>query len=90
MFVQQVFAIHDSKLGAFLRPFFAPSVGAATRSFVDELGRADGEMHKHGEDYDLYHLGTWNDESAQFVNFSMPVLLLAGVHCGLKGGRDVS
>lgn len=62
-----IVSIKDLAVGAFMRPFFAPSTGAAVRSFGDEVKRADSEMAKHPEDYELYKLGEWDDSDGAFV-----------------------
>lgn len=59
----EMLAVKDEALEAYMRPFFAQSVGQAQRMFVDEVNNPQGEMHKHPNDYSLYHLGTWDDET---------------------------
>lgn len=61
-----VVTVNDRALGAFMRPFFAPNVATARRSFADEVNRPDSEMNKHPEDYELHLLGEWDDETAVF------------------------
>lgn len=58
----QIVAIRDRAINAYMRPFFAQSTGQAIRMFQDEVNNKEGEIHKHPDDYDLYHLGEWNDE----------------------------
>lgn len=58
----EVIAIKDRALDAYMRPFYAQTIGQAIRMFQDEIKRPDGEMAKHPDDYDLYHLGTWDDQ----------------------------
>lgn len=61
-----VVTVNDRALGAFMRPFFAPNVAMARRSFTDEVNRPDSEMNKHPEDYELHLLGEWDDGTAVF------------------------
>lgn len=63
-----IVAVRDRALDAYLRPFFVNALGGAIRGFQDEINRADGEMFKHPDDYDLYHLGDWDDETGQFTS----------------------
>lgn len=58
-------AIRDSAMDAYMRPFAAPSTGMAVRSFQDELRRDDSEMRKHPEDYELFKLGEFDEESGK-------------------------
>lgn len=61
-----IVAVRDRALDAFNRPYFAPTTGAAIRAFSDEINRGDSPMNPHAEDYDLFDLGTWDDETGQF------------------------
>lgn len=65
-----IVAVRDRAIDTFGRPFFVQSTAQAIRSFSDELNRqaADNEMNKHPEDYDLYQLGHFNQESGEFTN----------------------
>lgn len=72
---QQVFAVFDSRLGAYMVPFYAPSIGVAVRMFSDACGDANSALAKHPEDYTLMHLGEWNDDTGAFKNMQVPVNL---------------
>lgn len=61
--ILHVFAVKDRALDAFMRPWFAQSTGQAIRAFSDELNRPDSDMNKHPDDYDLWHIGEFNDNS---------------------------
>lgn len=63
-----VFAIRDRAIDAFMNPFCAPSNGMAIRSFSDEVNRDDSPMNKHPDDYELYKLGVWDQDTGEFVN----------------------
>lgn len=64
----QIFAVRDSALKAFAQPMFMPTIGVALRMFTDEVNRQDpnNALNKHPEDYELYHLGEFDDELGQF------------------------
>ena len=67
MTILKIVAIRDRAIAAFGRPAFVPTVGAAIRSFGDEINNNQGEMNKHPDDFDLYELGEYNDENGQFL-----------------------
>jgi hypothetical protein len=67
-----VCAVKDRAVDAFNRPLYVPTVGVAIRSFTDELNRKDSELAAHPEDYDLYELGQWDDQTAQFTPLEVP------------------
>lgn len=56
-----VVAVRDRAMDAFMQPFFAPALGLAIRSFGDEVNRPESPMFSHPDDYDLYHIGTYDD-----------------------------
>lgn len=58
-----IFSVRDSALDAFLQPFFAPSEGIAMRSFKDEVQREESAMFKHPQDYELWHIGFFDEDS---------------------------
>lgn len=63
MTVLQICAIRDRAIDAFGQPIFVTHTGAAVRSFADEINNQQSELAKHPEDYDLYHLGTYDAET---------------------------
>lgn len=64
-----VCAVHDSAIDAFGRPIFVPHVGAAVRSFVDEVNRADGanQLYGHSSDFILYQLAEFEESTGIFI-----------------------
>lgn len=69
-----VCAVFDNAVASFGRPFFVPAVGAAVRSFQDEVNRvaADNLFHLHPADYALYRLGTFDEETGHFDSLEIP------------------
>lgn len=78
-----VVAIMDRASAAFGRPAFVPALGSAIRSFSDEVKReaADNEMFKHPDDFDLYHLGAFDDNTGRFELLVDPAILIRGKDC---------
>lgn len=76
MTILQCVAVRDDAIG-FNRPFFAQSLGLAVRSFTDEVNRIapDNPMSQHPGSFSLHHLGSWDDETAQFSLLPLPNLL---------------
>lgn len=73
----QILCTRDQAGGIYNQPFCAPSVGIAMRSFADETNRAaaDNMVYLHPEDFTLWHLGEYDDYTAQFALFERPVQL---------------
>lgn len=64
----QIVSIRDNALDAFQQPWFTHTIGAAIRAFGDEVTRGgDSQMTKHPEDYELYHLGEYDDNNGKFT-----------------------
>jgi len=72
--------VKDRAADAFARPMFVPSTGIAIRSFSDEINRQDVEnqMYNHSDDFDLYELGTFDDNNGTFALHEQPKLLTLG------------
>lgn len=64
----KIVSVRDRAVDAFGPPFFVVNHGAAIRSFGDEIKRSDpnNNLNKHPEDYDLYALGEFDDDSGTF------------------------
>lgn len=76
-----VVAVRDKAMEAYMRPFFVPARGMAVRSFADEVQRAaqDNPIYMHPGDYDLYDLGSFDEETGLFVSLERPVMLARGL-----------
>lgn len=63
----EMLALYDDKIGEFMTPFFAQSVGAAVRS-LDDLVNGHGEEAptKHPNDFRLFRLGSFDSNGAVF------------------------
>lgn len=63
-----VFSTRDRAADVFSQPFFSPTKGTAIRSFSDEINRVDvnNMLNKHPDDFDLYYLGTYDDNTGLF------------------------
>lgn len=73
-------SVKDRAADAYGRPMFVPSVGVAIRSFSDEVNRddPDNQLNKHPDDFDLYELGEFDDNTGLFALHDQPKLLSLG------------
>lgn len=64
----KICVIRDRALDAFGVPVFVASKGQAIRSFSDEVNRVDpnNSLNKHPEDFEMFYLGEYDDETATF------------------------
>jgi len=64
--LHKIFCIHDAKASAYLPPFILPRAEMAQRTFGDCINSSDHQFGAHPEDYTLFVLGVWDDETAQY------------------------
>lgn len=63
----KILIMRDIKANAYGVPMFVASIGGAVRSFGDEINKSDGNaLALHPEDYELYHVGEYNELTAEF------------------------
>jgi hypothetical protein len=76
--LQFVVSVKDRAADVFNRPFFVPHRNVAVRDFTDEVNRvaADNQLNKHPDDFDLYLLGTFDDNAGTFDMEEQPVVLV--------------
>ncbi len=77
---QVICTVKDRAADAYGRPMFVPSAGVAIRSFSDEINRdnADNQLFNHPDDFDLYELGEFDDNTGLFALHEQPKLLSLG------------
>jgi len=64
--IYQVTAVRDRAANIFMRPFTVNHLGQAIRAFADELNQKENvTMYQHPDDFDLYHIGTYDDETGK-------------------------
>jgi hypothetical protein len=78
--IHNICAIRDNAIQAYGRPFFAPALGGAIRSFTDEVNNASGDnnLYTHSDDFDLYDMGRYDDNTGEIIPLFPPLLLLRG------------
>lgn len=70
--ILQVFAIYDSKAKAFTQPFYSPNAAMAQRYFANGANDPTLQLCKNSEDFTLFHLGEWDDGTAEFKTNAAP------------------
>jgi len=69
-----IISIRDIVANIYSQPAYTQSKGSALRSFSTEVNRADenNQLYKHPNDFELYALGTFDDEEASFELYAKP------------------
>lgn len=71
----KIVSVKDRALDAFGRPFYLPTIASAERSFTDEVNNKESTIYAHPEDYDLFLLGEFVEETGQFECLALPQLI---------------
>lgn len=87
-----ILSIYDKKAELYMQPFFVPTVGVAFRNLQDEIARGgdDNVLAKHPEDFQLFHIGHYEEEAGT-IHPHPPKLLVEILDLGNKpanGSRE--
>lgn len=74
--VHKIFTIRDAKGEFYTQPFIKKTHGEAERDFRMLVNDEKSQINQFPEDYDLYYLGTFDDESGK-METSAPTHLIA-------------
>lgn len=85
--ILQIVAIRDQAADAYMRPIFVNHIAQAIRSFSDEVNRnaQDNDMARHPGDFELFHLGTYDDSTGELSSFDRPLQLAIGKNLKEQG-----
>lgn len=61
--MKQVFVVKDLAVQAYGLPIFQATAAEAMRSFTDACNQPDSIIAKHPEDYELYYIGTYDEQT---------------------------
>ncbi len=67
MFTFMVYSVFDSKVGAFLLPFFSRNRAVALRSFTTAVQDGSSDFHRYAGDYTLFEIGEWEPEKGVYT-----------------------
>lgn len=73
--IYRCYSVRDLKAAAFAPPFFLGRDEVALRTFRDALRDPSHPMAQHPEDYVLYYLGEFDDETGSITGSQQPVAL---------------
>lgn len=68
----KAYSIRDQKGEVFNNPFFQKTHGEAERSFKQAVNDDQTTISKYPEDFDLYYLGEYNDQTGVFQSLDTP------------------
>lgn len=77
--ITKMYTVYDSKAEAYLPPFYMQSTGLAMRSFEDTVKDQDHHFAKHPEDYTLFEVGTFDDQTCTIETHKTPISLAKAI-----------
>lgn len=70
--LRKVYSLRDSKAQIYNEPFMQHTHGEAERTIRASLKKPDHLIAQYPEDYDLYYLGDYDDNSGTFKVLDTP------------------
>lgn len=75
----QAYSIHDQKSGKFHLPIYKHTHGEAEREFKSIVNDDKSTLNKYPTDFDLYHIGEYDDNSGKFAPLDTPYHLVKAI-----------
>lgn len=70
--LHEVYAVYNSKAKFFNQPFTSKTDGEAERSFEQAVNDPQTFINRYPEDYDLYYLGQFDDNTGKYQTLKTP------------------
>lgn len=80
-----VYSVFDEKAKVFSNPFYQHNDALAERSFISVTIDPATQIFRTPEDYRLYRLAVFDDETGRFETLEIPELVVSGVEAQMKG-----
>ena len=71
----RIYAVYDVKAKAYAQPFFMKETGQAIRGFKQVVNDPQTEIYKNPEDFSLFQLGEYDEETGGISPLTSPVSL---------------
>lgn len=65
----KVYVVHDSKVGAYMQPFFCRSAGEALRSWEGVVNDGKSLMSHHPSDFALFEVAEYDESTGRFDQY---------------------
>ena len=77
--LHKIFVVRDAKVEAYAKPIFVRSRGEGLRSFTDAVNDNTTEFARHPEDYALFEIGVYDDDTGLVEPHVQPELIAKAV-----------
>lgn len=82
--VLKAYSVRDAKSEIFHPPMYKSTHGEAERMFHELVNDEKSTLNKFPEDFDLYHLGEYNDQTGIFSSLDTPQHIIKAVQVKRK------
>jgi len=76
--ILKMFSIYDRKAEVHQPPLYCHNIGHAMRVFQDVFRTPDSVLSRYPEDFQVFEVGTFDDQSALIVGLDKPHLVCPG------------
>lgn len=83
--ILKMFTVYDSKVEAYLSPFFMRSTGEAIRAFIESCNDPKTKFWAHPSDYTLFCIGSFDDLNCLLNPTATPESL----GCAIEYKKDI-
>jgi len=77
----KVFCVYDSKVEAYMRPFYARSIGEALRIWESSCRDSQSGFSQYPADYTLFLTGEFDESSGRFIQHQALVSYGTALEC---------
>lgn len=67
----KVYVVHDSKVGAYMQPFFCRTVGEALRSWTAVCNDGKSMMSTYPGDFSLFEVAEYDEGTGRFSQYEV-------------------
>lgn len=75
----KIYSIRDQKAEIFNAPFYQKTHGEAERNFQELVNDEKSTVNKYPDDFDLYYLGEYDDNTGKFKTLDTPQHMMKAV-----------
>lgn len=88
--IMKVFSVWDLKTEAYMQPFFSPMIGSGIRAFTDAAADPGSMLSKHPADFQLQHIGEFNDATGVLTSCNPVALGSAADYENFEHPEDIN
>lgn len=79
MLTLKMYSVRDAKAEAYLQPFYVTKEGEAVRGFKECIQDTSHKFHNFPEDYALFEIGSFNQETGTLESLPQPRQVLQAI-----------